>query len=610
MAGWQCRSFSCPYTGDLHVRLNDMKISVRLVLGFGLMALLLVQLASSSLFRVATMSDAFGLVAHDRYPKVIELQAVKENLGSIENALNHLLLIDNPADLQQEHAVIAAKRQESSKILERLQPQILSAQGKAAFDQILQARDVYSQEQNRFIGLVTAGNKDEARTVRLTGMPALRKAYADALDGSVKYQQTLMDASIQEAADAVGSLRITIWATLGFALFAAVLMAQWIVRSVTRPLREAVDLSRAVAAGDLSRPIHTSGDNETAQLLRALKDMQAGLVRVVGSVREGSESVAAASAQIAQGNRDLSARTEQQASALEQTAASMEELNSTVRQNADNARQANQLAMNASTVATQGGEAVADVVRTMKDINDSSNRISDIIGVIDGIAFQTNILALNAAVEAARAGEQGRGFAVVAAEVRSLAGRSAEAAREIKGLIGASVERVELGTAQVDRAGQTMAEVVTAIRRVTDIVGEISAASSEQSEGVEQVSEAVTQMDQVTQQNAALVEEMAAAASSLNLQARELVDTVSTFKLSAHASAAAPHSAARAAPLPTPAPPPRAALANTSKTAARSADAHRLSGAVQPRAVPAPKPAAARAAAAAVAAGADDWENF
>ncbi|NMM75921.1 methyl-accepting chemotaxis protein [Acidovorax sp. SRB_24] len=585
-----------------------MRISVRLVLGFGLMAVLLVQLGGSALLRVGSMSDAFGLVAHDRYPKVMELQAVKENLAAVEDALSHLLLIDNPADLQKQHALIGAKRQESSQILDRLQPQIRSAQGKAAFDRILQARNVYSQAQNRFIDLVAAGNRDEARTVRLHGMPALRTAYADALDGSVKYQQTLMDASIQEAADAVSSLRITIWATLGFALVAAVLMAQWIVRSITEPLREAVDLSRAVAAGDLSRSIHASGNNETAQLLHALKDMQAGLVRVVGSVREGSESVAAASAQIAQGNRDLSARTEQQASALEQTAASMEELNSTVRQNADNARQANQLAMNASTVATQGGEAVADVVRTMKDINDSSNRISDIIGVIDGIAFQTNILALNAAVEAARAGEQGRGFAVVAAEVRSLAGRSAEAAREIKGLIGTSVDRVELGTAQVDRAGQTMAEVVTAIRRVTDIVGEISAASSEQSEGVQQVSEAVTQMDQVTQQNAALVEEMAAAAASLNLQARDLVDTVSTFKLAAHAGAPAPRSTARTAPLPTPAPAPRAALTNPGTSVPRSADTHRPSGAAQPRAaMPAPRPAAARAV---VAAGADDWENF
>jgi methyl-accepting chemotaxis protein len=264
-----------------------------------------------------------------------------------------------------------------------------------------------------------------------------------------------------------------------------------------------------------------------------LKVMQESLAKVVSHVRGGSESVETASAEIAQGNHDLSARTEQQASALEETAASMEQLSAAVKQNADSARQANQLAMSASSVAITGGEVVSQVVQTMKGINESSRRISDIIQVIDGIAFQTNILALNAAVEAARAGEQGRGFAVVASEVRSLAGRSAEAAKEIKSLINASVERVEQGTALVDQAGSTMTEVVGSIRRVTDIMGEISAASSEQASGVAQVGEAVTQMDQTTQQNAALVEQMAAAASSLKSQANDLVSTVAVFKLPA-----------------------------------------------------------------------------
>jgi methyl-accepting chemotaxis protein len=262
--------------------------------------------------------------------------------------------------------------------------------------------------------------------------------------------------------------------------------------------------------------------------------MKDRLAQIVGNVRQGSQGVSTASAEIAQGNNNLSARTEQQASALEETAASMEELSATVRQNADNAKRANQLAQSASTVAIRGGEVVNQVVATMKGINDSSRKIADIIGVIDGIAFQTNILALNAAVEAARAGEQGRGFAVVASEVRSLAGRSAEAAKEIKNLITDSVQRVELGSTLVDQAGVTMTEVVGSIKRVTDIMGEISIASSEQSQGVGQVSEAVTQMDHVTQQNAALVEEMAAAADSLKAQAQELVASVSVFKLSRH----------------------------------------------------------------------------
>ena len=310
-------------------------------------------------------------------------------------------------------------------------------------------------------------------------------------------------------------------------LFGGVLFS----RTITRPIRQAVEVARGVAAGDLSLAFDAQGEDEAAQLLVALREMQSSLATVVSSVRRNSEAVATASAQIAQGNQDLSQRTEKQASALEETAATMEQLSSTVRQNADNARQANQLAHGASAVAIQGGEVVVRVVETMKGINDSSKKIADIISVIDGIAFQTNILALNAAVEAARAGEQGRGFAVVASEVRSLAGRSADAAKEIKTLITNSVERVELGTTLVDQAGSTMTEVVASIRRVTDIMGEISAASTEQSTGVAQVGEAITQMDQATQQNAALVEESAAAAESLKGQALQLVQSVAVFKL-------------------------------------------------------------------------------
>ena len=329
---------------------------------------------------------------------------------------------------------------------------------------------------------------------------------------------------------------------LGLGVLAVAALVGWIAwsisRSVTGGIDKAVRVLTAMESGDLTVNIKADGRDEVADLLRAMITMKSNFASVVTSVRQNSESVSTASAEIAQGNNDLSARTESQASALEQTAASMEELSATVKQNADNARQANQLALSASTVAVQGGEVVAQVVDTMKGINDASRKIADIISVIDGIAFQTNILALNAAVEAARAGEQGRGFAVVASEVRALAGRSAEAAKEIKTLINTSVQRVEQGTTLVDQAGITMNEVVTSIKRVTDIMGEISAASSEQSQGVSQVGEAVTQMDQVTQQNAALVEEMAAAASSLKSQAQELVQTVAVFKLGAADSSA------------------------------------------------------------------------
>jgi methyl-accepting chemotaxis protein len=351
------------------------------------------------------------------------------------------------------------------------------------------------------------------------------------LDQLVQYQLTQLNVKSEALQSHANHLRWVAW-LLSILSALVVFVVTWVVsRSIVLPLKNALQIVQAVSAGDLRNSVQTSGRDEIAELLHAVNHMQASLVSVVANVRQGSESVSTASSEIAQGNQDLSNRTESQASALEQTAASMEQLSATVKHNADNARQANQLAMSASVVAVQGGQVVAQVVDTMKGINEASRKISDIISVIDGIAFQTNILALNAAVEAARAGEQGRGFAVVATEVRSLAGRSADAAKEITGLINASVERVERGTTLVDKAGTTMDEVVASIKRVTDIMGEISAASTEQSQGVAKVGDAVTQMDQVTQQNAALVEEMAAAAISLKSQAQELVQTVAMFKL-------------------------------------------------------------------------------
>ena len=344
-------------------------------------------------------------------------------------------------------------------------------------------------------------------------------------------------------AEADGS-RLQIGVTLLAATLVLLLAGIWLARRLTAPMNHAVGVADQLAQGNLAVPIEPSGNEETLKLLTAMARMQGSFAGIVRGVQVNAESVALASAEIAQGNQDLSSRTEQQASSLQETAASMEELGSKVSQNAQSAAQANQLARSASSVAVRGGEVVSQVVDTMKGINESSRKISDIIQVIDGIAFQTNILALNAAVEAARAGEQGRGFAVVASEVRSLAGRSAEAAKEIKALINASVERVAFGTSLVDQAGVTMTEVVSSIKRVTDIMGEISAASNEQSAGVAQVGQAVMLMDQATQQNAALVEQMAAAAGSLKSQAQELVQTVAQFKLTgqdvARASTALP----------------------------------------------------------------------
>jgi methyl-accepting chemotaxis protein len=386
-----------------------------------------------------------------------------------------------------------------------------------------------------------------------TGIAAMQTA-DDSFKG-LNTQLTEFEKSFEESANTLNAASQrqtdrTNWmlAVVGLLVAVAAVWMSWIMlKRVIGELQRAVVVANDVAIGNLTIDARTTRTDEIGDLMRALAAMQTSLSGVVQRVRQGSEGVATASAEIAQGNQELSSRTESQASSLEQTAASMEELSSTVRLNADNASQANQLAISASTVATQGGEVVAQVVDTMKGIVDASRKIGDIISVIDGIAFQTNILALNAAVEAARAGEQGRGFAVVASEVRALAGRSAEAAKEIKSLIDDSVSRVERGTSLVDQAGSTMTEVVSSIRRVTDIVGEITAASKEQSQGVSQVGEAVTQMDQVTQQNAALVEEMAAAAASLKTQAQELVQTVAVFKLGAGDYVAPTHSVSTAA---------------------------------------------------------------
>jgi len=445
--------------------------------------------------------------------------------------VRNMIMISDSAEILKERGRIEGARKRIGTRLQTLGEQITAGEGKAVLDTVMQTRAAYDPLEAETTTLAGDGQVFEAKAMLLDKVRPAQRAYFEALDGLLKYQDDLLDQSTGATQAAAASMSVVIGSTVAIALVVGVLMALWIIRSITGPILQAVGISRAVASGNLGMQFDSSGKNEIAQLLQALQDMQTALVRVVHNVRQGSDAVSTASSEIAQGNLDLSARTESQASALQQTAASMEELSSNVHQNADNARQANQLALNATAVAVQGGKVVGQVVDTMKSISESSRRMSDIIQVIDGIAFQTNILALNAAVEAARAGEQGRGFAVVASEVRSLAGRSAEAAKEIKKLIDVSVERVNQGNHLVDMAGTTMTEVVTSIQRVTDIMGEISMASSEQAAGVAQVGDAVTQMDHVTQQNAALVEEMAASASSLQSQAQDLVQAVSVFRL-------------------------------------------------------------------------------
>ncbi|MBP8286689.1 MAG: MCP four helix bundle domain-containing protein, partial [Rhodoferax sp.] len=480
---------------------RNLKISTRLVAVMTLLSGLLVSVVAVALLQMQAMRSSTQEITDNWLPSVMlagNLKASISDLRTLES--QHVLNTDEGAmerfaqTMVGTVASIEALRVDYTKLVNNPNEQTLSAALETDWKK-------YQAQHQELVDMSTRREKFPARKL----LEGEAKQTFDALTATVGKIIALNQQGAAAAGDSTeahaNQARVVMLIATVVALIIAAAAAVWLIRSITSPIRTVVALADQIAEGDLSQTITVDSTNETGQLLAALQRMQTQLVQVVSNVRSGSESVATASAEIAQGNHDLSARTEQQASALEETAASMEELGSTVRQNADNASQANQLAMSASKVAIQGGEVVGQVVETMKGIVDSSRKIADIISVIDGIAFQTNILALNAAVEAARAGEQGRGFAVVASEVRSLAGRSAEAAKEIKTLIGDSVGRVEQGTALVDKAGTTMTEVVSSIRRVTDIMGEISAASSEQSSGVAQVGEAVTQMDQATQQN-------------------------------------------------------------------------------------------------------------
>jgi methyl-accepting chemotaxis protein-1 (serine sensor receptor) len=588
-----------------------MKTATRIGALVAGMALALMAVGSLGLWSVGAGRDALRTVYDDRLVPLAQLAEIDRRMHQ-----NRLALVEaqaDPGDVRTRQAVdtITANIQAITKVWEAYSATYLTPDEKEIARKFAEARGLFVKEA-LLPGLeaLKAGDTLKVSAAALDAAPRLHEAAKTHLDALIELQKAV---ARQEYQAASGRETTVITATAAITLLSVLLAGGfgWVLaRSTRRALgaepAELRDIVEAVAQGDLSRRIAVTPGEERS-VLASLKTMTQTLAQSVGIVRRNADSVATAASQIAQGNQDLSGRTEQQASALQQTAASMEQLGSTVRQNADNARQANQLAMSASTVAVQGGDVVAQVVDTMKGINESSARIADIISVIDGIAFQTNILALNAAVEAARAGEQGRGFAVVAGEVRSLAQRSAEAAKEIKGLITTSVDRVTQGTALVDRAGKTMDEVVSSIRRVTDIMGEISAASAEQSAGVAQVGQAVTQMDQATQQNAALVEQSAAAAESLKGQAQQLVAAVAAFRLAADSGGAV---SAPAAPKALPA--PRAAATPAGARTARPAVRTGPVAAPSPPPVPAldTPPPAARTARPAVAGGDDDWETF
>jgi len=517
--------------------LSNLKIGRRLALGFGLVLGLLCAMAGVAAWQMGRLAANTDAYATDLVPSFAAQHEVVLALADERRAEYRHILAGNKAEMDKEQSQIAAFRKTADDLLAKYDKEYVSdAEDKRRLDKVRAALVPYYAvwEQLRPLSEQTA--TDPAKLAEAVAMMngASAKAFA-AVDLAVQewwdYNVQLSDGETRSSAQTYSTAKRVLIAMVAAALAVGCAAAMTITRSITGPIGRAVQVASTVAAGDLTSRIAVHGNDETAQLLRALAGMNDSLAQIVGQVRASSDSIATGSAQIATGNADLSQRTEEQASNLQQTAASMEQLSGTVRTSAEAAGHASTLAAGASAAAVEGGEVVGTVVHTMQDIAASSKKIADIIGVIDGIAFQTNILALNAAVEAARAGEQGRGFAVVAGEVRSLASRSAEAAREIKSLIGASVERVEAGARQVDVAGASMADIVARVRRVSELIAEISNASGEQSTGIGQVGNAVAQLDQVTQQNAALVEESAAAAESLRMQAANLADAVKVFRL-------------------------------------------------------------------------------
>ena len=559
---------------------SRLKIGARLGTAFGAVLVLTLMVGLFSVSRLGGVNEATADINNNWLVATRELGSYNSSITAIRRAEALLAMTAHVEAHDKIEEDIRSRQARSEQIFKRYEATVTTDEEREIVKAIVAARGRYFDALGKIIAASrSAGSKrDEVIAVWLGDNRTSFFALLETIESAVEFQTQGAEAAYKASQAAYGQTRGVVIGLLVGALALGAALAWVITRSITQPIATAVRVAETVAAGDLTSEVRVYAADETAQLLVALKKMNDGLVGIVGQVRNSSDSIATGSAQIATGNADLSQRTEEQASNLQQTAASMEQLTATVQQNADTARQAKQLATSASAAARQGGEVVHRVVATMDVISQSSKKISEIIGVIDGIAFQTNILALNAAVEAARAGEQGRGFAVVAGEVRSLAQRSAQAAKEIKTLIGESVEKVEHGSQLVGEAGRSMDEIVVQVNRVSDLIAEISASSAEQSSGIGQIGDAVTQLDQVTQQNAALVEESAAAAESLRHQAASLAQVVLVFKLApkpmpAVLMAAVP-AALPSAPVPTNRrPPPAKAAAPRAEAAAAKTEA-------------------------------------
>ncbi|NHZ35548.1 methyl-accepting chemotaxis protein [Massilia rubra] len=569
---------------------SHLKIGARLAIGFGLTICILLVMSLLGINRIRYTSSLTDHIVNDRYVQVELTNVMRSYANRGAQSLRNAMLAPDPAQAKALLSSMLDADRTGAEAAAKLGAMMLSDEAKQLFQDQAKAFDAYFQLRSQAVKLFEQGGREGAVPYLFKDVIPVQNAYFGRLDAVLKYQTGLMARDGKEAADASSSAAMLMLLLLALATAVSALAGWLITRSVTVPIGEAVALAETVARGDLTTRIVVTRQDETGRLLSALKDMVESLTRTVGAVRSGTDTITTASTEIAAGNMDLASRTENQAASLEETASSMEELTSIVKQNADNARQANTLVVSAAEHANKGGRVVSDVVGTMGAIRESSGKIVDIISVIDGIAFQTNILALNAAVEAARAGEQGRGFAVVASEVRNLAQRSASAAKEIKALIDDSVGKVETGSGLVTQAGATMDQIMGSVRQVADIMGEIAAASAEQSAGINQVNGAIVAMDNATQQNAALVEQAAAAAASMQSQAVQLAEAVSVFKLHGdEVAGAALRTPARA----------RAVPAAAARPAVKPAT--RLAGA-GPKPAPKPVPKAA--------ADADAWEEF
>ena len=513
------------------MKFTHLRIATRLHLAFGLIIAVMVVLSAVGITRLKSLDRITSHIADVEWAKVEAALTVSALTRANAQRANELFLAADAAHVERILAQMAANRAKVADYLRTLDRLVASQAGKALLSHIKDEREAYVASLDKVTQAITSGRRDDATRTMLGETLPRQDRLLERYQALVDLQRDIARTQLELGRDAVASGTTALVGLTAVAVLAAAVLSYFITTSITVPLGRAVAVARNVAAGDLTGTVEAGGRDETGQLLTALNDMNGSLLRIIHKTRQGVDAIATASSQIAAGNLDLSARTEQQATALEQTASSMEELMATVKRNADSALEASRMASQASVIATQGHDAVSGVVATMGDIRTVAVQIADIIAIMDGIAFQTNILALNAAVEAARAGEQGRGFAVVAGEVRGLAQRSASAAKDVKSLIESSLARVEAGTVQVTGAGRTMVEIVTSVQHVTTIVNDIAEASREQAAGIDQMHRAVADIDQVTQQNAALVEEAAAAAGALDEQAAALADTVGHFRL-------------------------------------------------------------------------------